>query len=1109
MSSNDVTIFVFGAGPNMRSISQHLASELFPTARLLRFETLEGATARARRSGGPVLLLDARVAPGLSLVDLVGYPSPCGALAVAFDGKNAAVAAAYFAANGPALEQVIGRPVTADAPVIGSWMVPLDKPEISPGGPRVNLRSNGGGFTGYAAAARALMIGMAESGVDIRWCADWIEDDIADLPDEDLNIIRALGKKPQTNPDITIVHNTVTQRDGAPFLERYREIIVPSGPLVWATMFETDGIPARWVADLNRCDAVWVPCTHNLQSFANAGVQREKLCVVPIGLDVENYDIDGEEMDLPFRRGFNFLSVFEWRKRKGYDVLLKAYAQAFGPGDDVALYIRSSLPRKDIQQALRDAIAELGLDRSKMAPILFLPNKVPQKLLPSLYRAIDAFVLPSRGEAFGIPYAESLALGIPVIGTAFGGPLDFLNTQTGYPIPCTLSAVDREFAQDMPIYRGQRWAEPSVEATAAAMRTVFDNPQQARGKAAHGCALIRTQFNRQGAGKIGADALEKVPRHPVRPSFAAPKLKYVGVAASLAGYGSEARGFISALQRQGIGVELDMYNYENLDVELRPAESRLLKHSRTVGAPEGSPVIYHLLPHQVHELPEGRPAIIRTMEETDGLDTKWPASLARFDRIWVPSIFNAETFQRAGVDYRKIRVVPGTIDTSFWSPAIGGIEIPGTAGFRFLSVFDWMARKGWDLLLTAYMRAFSSDDDVSLTLKVTDLVSKAAGDETTAMSVLNEFAFKTFPEKARLKKTPRVLLLSQKLSEDHLARIYAGHHAFVGPSRAEGWGRGHMEAMACGLPTIGTRWGGNLAFMNDENSYLVDIEGLVEANADTARYFGRRWAQPSVEHLEQLLRRVFERQDEARRRGAIGRRSIVENFSLDAVGPILREQLEELTQFDFPVASTAKTMAREDVFIIVDAREHSRLLPGSLDRILRYTCSEATVAIVCHDAQGKNLQKRLAPHDGSYSLVSDLSTIAERAREFRYTAIVRSDVMVALGWDRLLILALQSQLRAGCAVPRFVGIGEQPPDPTDVLYNMTTMQHFDSYAMDRMIMANATGTYSLAFPPLCLIIESRLYAPPTPGLFPNTLPAAYQCWTAFDCLAHLAKENAS
>jgi glycosyltransferase involved in cell wall biosynthesis len=1102
-------IAIYGPGARLQDICVQLTGTHLPQNRIDAYESLEAALKVLHQSAMPVLLLDARIAPDERITRFARANAPAIGTATTFEGLQGNEACAFLAANGAALKRLVTEQAAPRMPV-GSWMTPTPAGPVQARNVRVNVRSSGLAFTGYATAARHLMIGMRAAGVDVTWSRDWVEQESADVPKSDRELLEQIARSDDPGADFTLLYNTPTYSDGRAFLARYRETIVPRSPLICATMFETDAIPARWAAALNTCEAVWVPSTYNKHSFAAGGVDPQLLHVVPIGLDVENYALDGDAMELPERRAFNFLSVFEWNRRKGYDVLLRAYSQAFRAGDDVALFIRSTAEGMTIDEALAQALRELGLKRKQMAPIVLLRDKIPQTLLPALYRAIDAFVLPSRGEAFGIPYAEAMALGVPVIGTAFGGPLDFLRLETGYPVPCTLGPVDAAFAEKMPVYRGQRWAEPSVEATAAAMRAVRDDAHDAKARAARAAELIRTQFNRDTTGRTAAGVLQSLPKKQrARPAPDHGKLQYVGIPASLAGYGSETRAFLSALDRQSIGVELAMYNYENLDgTMLRGEEARLINRSIFLKSAPGSPVLYHLLPTQVGEHPDGRAAIVRTMEETDGLGEGWVEALERFDQIWLPSIFNADTFERAGVDPKRIRIVPGCIDTDFWSPSTGGMTIPGAANFRFLAVFDWMARKGWDTLVTAFMRAFSMNDDVSLTLKVTDLVARAEGEDLDVGAAVQRVAMQAAPQKVAKGTAPRVLVLSQRLSEDDLARLYASHHAFVGPSHSEGWGRAHFEAMACGLPTIGTRWGGNLAFMNDANSYLVDIEGLIEAHG-TGRYVGRRWAQPSVEHLEKLLRRVYERPYEARARARQARDDLVHNFSLDVVGATLRERLEEVTQLDFPAAWSPGIEAKPELAIIVDARNPTACTPESLRRILVHTRSTRTITVLCQPDRKEEIELLARSLGADEQVVTDFDTAVQNARRCPFVAIVRADVYVSIAWDRDLIEVLSTQFSAGCAVPHFYGIGLQPENDATPNYNLTTLEHFDQYAIRCMTDTAGKGAYALAFPPLCLVMKSAMYQPAEPNLFPATLPAGYQCWTAFDCIAHLAKQNAS
>ena len=43
------------------------------------------------------------------------------------------------------------------------------------------------------------------------------------------------------------------------------------------------------------------------------------------------------------------------------------------------------------------------------------------------------------------------------------------------------------------------------------------------------------------------------------------------------------------------------------------------------------------------------------------------------------------------------------------------------------------------------------------------------------------------------------------------------------PSHGEGWGRPHMEAMACGTPVVFTNWSGPVAFIDCTVGYPISI----------------------------------------------------------------------------------------------------------------------------------------------------------------------------------------------------------------------------------------------------------------------------------------------
>ena len=118
-----------------------------------------------------------------------------------------------------------------------------------------------------------------------------------------------------------------------------------------------------------------------------------------------------------------------------------------------------------------------------------------------MYRSMDCFVLPTRGEGWGRPIVEAMAMGLPVIGkahvatlrwsvcylrcllttcwgsagvraaTAWSGPSEFLTVENSYPLKFTERAIDDV---NSPFY-GHSMAEPSVEHLTELMERVRDS----------------------------------------------------------------------------------------------------------------------------------------------------------------------------------------------------------------------------------------------------------------------------------------------------------------------------------------------------------------------------------------------------------------------------------------------------------------------------------------------------------------------------------------------------------------------------------------------------------------------------------------------------------
>src|SRR5262249_45348967 len=114
--------------------------------------------------------------------------------------------------------------------------------------------------------------------------------------------------------------------------------------------------------------------------------------------------------------------------------------------------------------------------------------------------------------------------------------------------------------------------------------------------------------------------------------------------------------------------------------------------------------------------------------------------------------------------------------------------------------------------------------------------------------------------------------------------------------RSEGLGLTMAEAMLLGKPTIATGYSGNVDFMDETNSLLVDYR-LVTLEHDYPPYTrGLHWAEPSIEHAAQLMRRLYENRQFAEALGARARSDLRRRLSYSHTGHLMAKRLFEIAR---------------------------------------------------------------------------------------------------------------------------------------------------------------------------------------------------------------------
>jgi glycosyltransferase involved in cell wall biosynthesis len=261
---------------------------------------------------------------------------------------------------------------------------------------------------------------------------------------------------------------------------------------------------------------------------------------------------------------------------------------------------------------------------------------------------------------------------------------------------------------------------------------------------------------------------------------------------------------------------------------------------------------------------------------------------SRVQEIWAGSHFAEATF-RASFD-GPIMVMPDIVTrrsaTQSKDQTKQQFNLDPTSTIFFYS-FDFAS--GWSrknplAVIAAYREAFGNANvENQLVLKVSQLPSDYRDILVNELRGLN----------ARL--------IDEHISQESFGNLLNAIDVFVSLHRSEGFGLGMAESMALGKTVIGTRYSGNLDFMNDDNSLLVDYE-LVPLRANDAKAnpglerivdLGSPWAEPNVDSAVRALRTAADK-DIRNTLGPRAEKTISEHFSSSVVSAKAKLRLREL-----------------------------------------------------------------------------------------------------------------------------------------------------------------------------------------------------------------------
>ena len=236
--------------------------------------------------------------------------------------------------------------------------------------------------------------------------------------------------------------------------------------------WELPDFPKRWQDAFQFYDELWVSSSF----IAKTLLKSSNVPVIKIRYPLsvpKNIERQPARNKHSFKDQFVFLFVFDFYsilERKNPLGLLRAFQQAFNRNENALLVlnaINGSSHPNDLH-ILRKMSEDLN--------VLLIEDRLTPVDYYSLFSAADCYVSLHRAEGLGLPMAEAMSLGKPVIATGYSGNTDFMNHNNSLLVKFDLVRLEKTFGN---YDKGNFWANPDVDHAAQLMRWVYEHRDEA------------------------------------------------------------------------------------------------------------------------------------------------------------------------------------------------------------------------------------------------------------------------------------------------------------------------------------------------------------------------------------------------------------------------------------------------------------------------------------------------------------------------------------------------------------------------------------------------------------------------------------------------------
>jgi autotransporter strand-loop-strand O-heptosyltransferase len=320
----------------------------------------------------------------------------------------------------------------------------------------------------------------------VLWNSDNTRSDYPIYPDESKNF----------KPDLNIV---LCETNHHLFYDTY------TGPKIAYNVWESTLQPKQYFDKLLEFDELWVPSKWQKECTIKQGYPKEKIKVVPEGVDVKTFYPEEIKYNLTSDGRFKFFLAGRWDYRKSIKEIIETFLKTFGPEEPVDLIISVDNPfSNDGLNSTEERLKHYGMEDDRIK-VLHFPSREDYI---NLLKTSHCFVSCARSEGWNLPLIESMACGTPSIYSNCSGQLEFAQGK-GIPVniigekPVHLSTYNH-FNESVGNYY-----EPDFDDLGVKMRSVVNNYTEYKKQSLEESKLIRENFSWERVAEIGVKTINE------------------------------------------------------------------------------------------------------------------------------------------------------------------------------------------------------------------------------------------------------------------------------------------------------------------------------------------------------------------------------------------------------------------------------------------------------------------------------------------------------------------------------------------------------------------------------------------------------------------------